>query len=218
MKYIKMTASSNFGNIFSVLLASVFLPFLPMAPVQLLLLNLIYDLCCCAIPWDNVDDDYVQSPRAWDASSIARFMMWMGPTSSVFDVLTFALLFFVICPFGCGSSYGDLSSLAAIALFTTMFQAGWFVESMWAQSLVIHLIRTEKIPFRESVASAPVIRATIAAGVIATLIAFTPIGSALGFTAPPLLYFAFLILVITGYILLETAVKRLYIKTYGELL
>ena len=217
IKYIKMTASSNFGNIFSVLVASAFLPFLPMAAVHLLLLNLVYDICCTAIPWDNVDKELLASPRKWDASSIGKFMVWMGPTSSVFDIMTYALLFFVVCPAVCGGAWASLDATGQ-ALFVATFQAGWFVESMWTQTTVIHLIRTEKIPLIQSHASAPVYLGTILGGIFVTLIPFTGIGTALGLSPLPGFYFGWLALIIGCYMLLETVVKKLYIRHYGELL
>lgn len=146
IKYVKMTVSSNFGNIFSVLVAALFLPFLPMTAVQLLLLNLIYDLTCTAVPWDNVDDEAIARPRRWDTASVRRFMVAFGPLSSVFDILTFAGLFWVVCPAVAGGAWSALDA-AGQALFVGTFQAGWFVESMLTQTLVVHLIRTEKTPF-----------------------------------------------------------------------
>lgn len=129
IKYIKMTASSNFGNMFSVLIASAFLPFIPMLSIHILLLNLIYDFSCTAIPWDNVDEEYLVVPRKWDASSVSKFMLWIGPTSSVFDITTYLLMFFVICP----ATFGPFSSLVPASTayigFIAFFRTGWFVES-----------------------------------------------------------------------------------------
>lgn len=152
-KYVKMTASSNFGNIFSVLVASVFLPFLPMPAVQLLLLNFIYDCACAVIPWDRVDAQELRVPQTWRSGSIASFMHWIGPTSSVFDVVTFAVLFFWICPAVCGGSWSTLvGNPTAMASFVGTFQACWFVESMFTQVLFIYLVRTERMPFIQSMA------------------------------------------------------------------
>lgn len=142
IKYIKMTASSNFGNMFSVLVASIALPFLPMLPIQILILNLIYDISCISIPWDNVDKDYLQVPRKWDASSIGKFMLWIGPTSSLFDIVTYAVMFFIICPMVCHGGYNDYG--VNKTLFMAVFNAGWFVESLCSQTMVIHIIRTAK--------------------------------------------------------------------------
>lgn len=138
IKYIKITASSNFGNMLSVLAASAFLPFLPMAAIQLILLNLVYDLSCTAMPWDNVDKNFIRSPGRWNASSISKFMLWTGPTSSLFDITTFIAMFFWICPIVAGGNFYTLGDPAAKELFIATFQAGWFVESMWSQTLVIH--------------------------------------------------------------------------------
>lgn len=152
IKYIKMTASSNFGNMFSVLAAGAFLPFLPMASIHLILLNLIYDLSCTAIPWDNVDEEFLRKPRTWDASSVSKFMLWIGPTSSVFDIATYVLMYFVICPMMCGGQlFHQITDPGMKLLYIAIFQAGWFVESMWSQTLVIHMIRTPKIPFVQSI-------------------------------------------------------------------
>lgn len=227
LKYIKMTASSNFGNMFSVLAASALLPFLPMMSVQLIFLNLIYDLSCTAIPWDNVDEEFLLEPRRWDASSVGNFMIWIGPTSSVFDFLTYIFLYFVFCPVfvSGGILYNDLPShfqgeelIRLQSMYTAMFQAGWFIESMWSQTLVIHMIRTPKLPFVQSHASAPLTLLTCAGITVLTLIPFTPLGTILGFAPLPLSYFAFLIPCILLYMALATSLKKAYVRHYGELL
>ncbi len=227
IKYIKMTASSNFGNMFSVLAASALLPFLPMESLQLILLNLIYDLSCTAIPWDNVDEDFITKPRKWDASSVGSFMLWIGPTSSIFDWTTYIFLYFVFCPLfvSGGVLFNDLANhfhgaqLAQIqAAYIAMFQTGWFVESMWSQTLVIHMIRTRKLPFLQSRASAPVTLLTFAGIAVLTLIPFTPLGPMLGFVALPPVYFAYLIPCILLYMVLATSIKKAYVRRYGELL
>ena len=227
LKYIKMTASSNFGNMFSVLAASALLPFLPMMSVHLIFLNLIYDLSCTAIPWDNVDEEFIATPRKWDASSVGSFMIWIGPTSSIFDFTTYIFMYFVFCPLfvSGGVLFNDLAAhysgaeLAAMqARYIGMFQAGWFVESMWSQTLVIHMIRTPKIPFIQSHASAPVTLLTMTGIGVLTVIPFTPLGTALGFTALPAMYFAYLIPCILLYMVLATSLKKAYVRHYGELL
>ena len=217
IKYIKMTASSNFGNIFSILAASAFLPFLPMESIHLILLNLIYDISCTAMSWDNVDEDWLRVPRKWDASGISRFMLWNGPVSSVFDIVTFAVLYFVICP-ACtgGQLFSRIAGQEGQALFASLFQAGWFVESMWSQMLVIHTIRTPHLPFVQSRASAPVALLSLAGIGIATWIPFTPVGDALGLAPLPAVYFGWLAAIVAGYMALATAVKKLYIRRYGE--
>ena len=219
IKYVKMTASSNFGNMFSVLAASAFLPFLPMLPIHILLLNLIYDISCIAMPWDNVDEDYLAVPRKWDASSIGKFMAWIGPTSSVFDITTYALMFFVICPAMCGGQmFRDIADPAMKAYFIALFHAGWFVESMWSQTLVIHMIRTPRIPFVRSRASLPVVLLTFAGIAFLTAIPFTSFGEAIGLTALPGIYFAWLALTVVLYMVLVTVFKTIFVRRYGELL
>lgn len=227
IKYIKMTASSNFGNMFSVLAASALLPFLPMESVHLIFLNLIYDLSCTAIPWDNVDEEFIAKPRKWDASSVGNFMLWIGPTSSIFDFLTYIFMYFIICPFfvSKGILFNDLpahfsgAELAAMqSQYIGMFQAGWFVESMWSQTLVIHMIRTRKLPFLQSRASAPVTLLTLTGIAVLTMIPFTGLGKLLGFTALPGLYFAYLIPCILLYMVLATSLKKAYVRHYGQLL
>ncbi|MCD8322651.1 MAG: magnesium-translocating P-type ATPase [Oscillospiraceae bacterium] len=227
IKYIKMTASSNFGNMFSVLAASALLPFLPMMSVHLIFLNLIYDLSCTAIPWDNVDEEFIAVPRKWDASSVGSFMIWIGPTSSIFDFTTYIFMYFVFCPLfvSGGVLYNDLAAhfsgaeLADLQFrYMAMFQAGWFVESMWSQTLVIHMIRTPKLPFIQSRASAPLTLMTMTGIAVLTIIPFTPFGTMLGFVALPASYFLYLIPCILLYMLLATSLKKAYVRHYGELL
>lgn len=227
IKYIKMTASSNFGNMFSVLAASALLPFLPMRSVHLIFLNLIYDLSCTAIPWDNVDEEFLRVPRKWDASSVGSFMLWIGPTSSIFDFATYLFMYFVFCPIfvSHGVLYNDLANhftgpaLAQVqAAYIALFQAGWFVESMWSQTFVIHMIRTPKLPFLQSHASAPVTLLTFTGIAVLTAIPFTPLGAVLGFLPLPPAYFLFLIPCIFAYMILATSLKKAYVRHYGELL
>ncbi|MCL1980041.1 MAG: magnesium-translocating P-type ATPase, partial [Proteobacteria bacterium] len=219
IKYIKMTASSNFGNMFSVLMASAFLPFLPMLPIHLILLNLIYDLSCTAIPWDNVDKEFLVVPRKWDARSIGKFMLWIGPTSSVFDITTYLLMYFIICPAMCGGLlYNQLADPVVQASYMAIFQAGWFVESMWSQTLVIHMIRTPKIPFIQSRASASITLLTFTGITVLTVIPFTGFGAAIGLASLPPVYFAWLALTIFLYMALVTLFKKIFVNRYGELL
>ena len=217
IKYIKMTASSNFGNMFSVLVASIFLPFLPMLPIQLLILNLIYDISCITIPWDNVDEDYLKLPRKWDASSISKFMFWIGPTSSVFDIATYILMYFFICPLVFGGQYHTLNEVQQLG-FMGLFHAGWFVESLWSQTLVIHMIRTPDIPFIQSRASWQLTTLTTIGIAVGTIIPYTAFGKALDMVAMPAIYFPCLIVIIILYMILATILKKAFIKRYGELL
>lgn len=227
IKYIKMTASSNFGNMFSVLVASALIPFLPMVSMQLIFLNLIYDLSCTVIPWDNVDEEFLAVPRKWDASSVGSFMLWIGPTSSIFDFTTYAAMYFIFCPMFVSNGilfhdlaghYSGAALLQMRANYIALFQAGWFVESMWSQTLVIHMIRTPKIPFIQSRASAPLTLITFAGIAILTIIPFTTFGTMLGFIALPASYFIYLIPCIILYMALATSLKKAYVKHYGELL
>ena len=217
IKYIKMTASSNFGNMFSVLAASIFLPMLPMLPMQLLVLNLIYDISCTAIPWDNVDPEYLKVPRKWNASSIVKFMLWMGPASSVFDITTYLFLFFYICPVVFGGAFHTLDQTAQTG-FIALFHAGWFVESLWTQTLVIHMIRSPKLPFIGSHASWQLTGLTTLGIAVGTLLPFTFIGAALDMVPLPGMYFPFLIVTVLMYMVLVTILKKFFVRRYGELL
>ncbi|MEG1045426.1 magnesium-translocating P-type ATPase [Carnobacterium sp.] len=217
IKYIKMTASSNFGNMFSVLVGSAFLPFLPILPIQVLFLNLIYDISCISIPWDNVDKEYLEKPRKWDSSSIGSFMKWIGPTSSVFDITTYLLMFFVICPQVLGGSYSSLPPEKQL-IFAALFNAGWFVESLWSQTLVIHALRTPKVPFLQSRASFIVTTVTGLGIAVGTVLPYTNLGAHLGMVPLPLNFFGWLALTIIAYLTLVTFMKKIYIKRFGELL
>jgi Mg2+-importing ATPase len=198
-KYIKMGASSNFGNMFSVVGASLFLPFLPMAPIQVLTNNLLYDFSQTAIPTDNVDDDYIASPRRWDIDNIFKFMIFIGPISSIFDYATYAMMLFV---FDCWTN-------------PSLFQTGWFVESLLTQTLIIHIIRTPKIPFVESRASAALIATTMVISLVGIALPFTAVGAALGFTPLPPLYWPLLATMLLGYSLLTHLVKVWFVRRWG---
>ena len=213
-KYIKMTVSSNFGNIFSLLVASIFLPFLPMAPVHLIVLNLVYDLSCVALPFDNVDQDFLKQPHTWEAKSITRFMVWMGPISSIFDILTFIFLYFIIVPLVTGHHYvhGSESALQ----FIILFQTGWFIESMWSQTMVIHMLRTAKVPFLQSRPAWLVILMTLVAALFVTSLPYGPLVNILHLAPLGLPYFLFLVGIIFLYMFSVTVIKKFYIKKYKE--
>lgn len=217
MKYIKATASSNFGNMFSVLIASTFLPFLPMLPLQLLFLNMIYDISCISIPWDHMDKEYLDEPKSWISANIGKFMLWIGPTSSVFDITTYLLMYFVICPAMLGGSYHTLSP-AQQATFIAIFHAGWFVESLWTQTMVLHALRTPKVPFLQSRASFSMIAITTLGIAVGTIVPFTNFGRNLGMLPLPGNYWLWLFVTMLLYLALVTVVKRIYIRRYGELL
>ncbi|MDR1776061.1 MAG: magnesium-translocating P-type ATPase [Actinomycetes bacterium] len=217
IKYIKMTASSNFGNMLSVLFASAFLPFLPMLPLQILVLNLIYDISCTSLPWDSVDDDFLRRPRNWEAASIVRFMLWFGPTSSVFDIATYLLMLWVIGPAVIGSTWAAATPAAQLA-FATLFHAAWFVESLWTQTLVVHNLRSVRVPFVGSRASWQVYLLTGATILGGTVLTFTPLGRLLGLTALPPVFFGVLVAISVLYMVLVTAVKRVFVRRFGDLL
>jgi P-type Mg2+ transporter len=202
IKYFKMTASSNFGNMFSVLVASAFLPFLPMMPLHLVILDLLYHLSQVAIPWDRMDKEYLQLPRKWDASDIARFMIWIGPISSIFDITTYCLMWFV---FGANS-----------AEHQSLFQSGWFIESLLSQTLIVHMIRTQKIPFIQSTASPPVLLVTAAVMAIGIFFPFSSLGASVGMQPLPLSYFAWLIATLLSYCVLTQIIKTIYIRRFGK--
>ncbi|WP_028546823.1 magnesium-translocating P-type ATPase [Paenibacillus taiwanensis] len=202
IKYIKMTASSNFGNVFSVLGASAFLPFMPMLPIHLLIQNLFYDISQLSIPWDNMDKEFLSKPRKWDAKSIGRFMLCIGPISSIFDYTTFFVMYYVFA----ANTIGEQS----------LFQSGWFIEGLLSQTLIVHMIRTQKIPFFQSRASWPVLLLTGLIMVAGICIPFTLLGEEIGLQPLPLSYFPWLIGILLGYCLLTQLVKRWYIRKFNE--
>ncbi len=201
IKYVKMTASSNFGNMFSVLAASAFLPFLPMLSIHLLIQNLLYDISQTAIPFDKMDKEFLLKPRRWDSSDIARFMIFIGPISSIFDIATYLLMWYV---FGCQSPEAQ-----------TLFQSGWFIEGLLSQTLIVHMIRTRRIPFVQSNAAWPLMLMTFAIMAIGIAIPFTSIGSFIGLMPLPLNYFPWLIAILLSYCVLTQVIKQWYIKRFG---
>ena len=201
LKYIKMTASSNFGNVFSMLGASAILPFLPMMPIQLLIQNLCYDVSQVSVPFDSVDREFLARPRKWAAADIARFMMFIGPISSIFDYTTFAMLWFVL-----GANSPEHHAL---------FQSGWFVEGLLSQTMIVYMLRTEKIPFLQSRPSAPVLLATGAVIALGIAIPFTPFGASIGMAPLPLAYFGWLVAILASYALLMQAMKTWYMRRFG---
>jgi Mg2+-importing ATPase len=193
VKYIRMGASSNFGNMFSVVGASAFLPFLPMAPIQVLTNNLLYDFSQVPIPADAVDEEQVIRPRPWNIGEIKRFILYIGPISSIFDYTTFAVMLWV---FNCW----DPSR-------ASLFQTGWFVESLMTQTLIIHVIRTNKIPFLQSRASWPLTVTTLSIMAFGMWLPSSPLAFALGFTPLPRLYWPILMLTLLGYVGLTQIIK-----------
>src|SRR6185295_6239110 len=199
-KYVRMGASSNFGNMFSVLGASILVPFLPMLPIQILTNNLLYDLGQTTIPTDDVDADQLLRPRPWDMRALTRFILFIGPCSSIFDYSTYLVMLYI---FGCW----DVSTAASAAHSASLFQSGWFVESMVTQALVIHVIRTNKLPFVQSRASRPVIAVGLLVIAVGAGLPFSPVGRYLGFSPLPLLYWPILIATLVAYLAVTQSMK-----------
>jgi Mg2+-importing ATPase len=231
LKYIRMGASSNFGNVFSVLGASIWLPFLPMAPIQLLTNNLLYDFSQVPIPTDDVDPEQIAKPRPWSIKEITRFILLIGPCSSIFDYTTFFMMWFI---FKCGSDLltcpsewleqatgwaralspdDPMFGNADFAYRTALFQSGWFVESLLTQTLIIHIIRTNRIPFFQSIASWQLIATSAIIMVIGACLPYSPLGPALGFVPLPLLYWPLVVLTLVCYTLLTQSAKMWLVRT-----
>ncbi len=202
IKYLSMTASSNFGNVFSVLVASAFIPFLPMLAIHLLLQNLMYDISQLSLPWDKMDKEFLRKPRKWDAKNIGRFMLWVGPTSSIFDITTFALMWFVFS--------------ANTVEQQSLFQSGWFIEGLLSQTLVVHMLRTQKIPFIQSRAALPVMLMTGLVMAIGIYIPFSPLGHIVGLEPLPWSYFPWLAGTLLCYCIVAQMMKRFYIRRFGQ--
>ena len=200
IKYIKMAASSSFGNMFSVVGASALLPFVPMLPIQVLINNLLYDFSQTAIPSDRVDPDWLSRPRKWTISNLRRFILCIGPISSIFDYLTFWMMLAVF----------HARDKAAL------FHTGWFVESLFTQTLIIHIIRTNRVPFLQSRASWPLIVASLVIPAIGTWLTVSPLAPVLGFVALPPLYWPLLAGMLLTYMLLTQGVKSWFYRRYGD--
>ena len=219
LKYIKVTASSNFGNILSIVLAAAFLPFLPMTSVQLLLLNLLYDVLCIVLPWDRVDVEETRAPRDWSGRTLGCFMVTFGPVSSLFDIVTFLVLFFAVCPALCGGTpYAQISDPALQTRFVSLFQTGWFLESLWTQLMVLHCLRTSKLPLVQSRPSMPVMVVTVTGVVALTALTFSGAGAVFGLTPLSVGYLGFLVAVCVLYFVLVTLAKGLYQLRWRELI
>ncbi|MFA3152713.1 magnesium-translocating P-type ATPase [Acinetobacter baumannii] len=201
LKYIKMTASSNFGNVFSVLIASTFIPFLPMLPIHLLIQNLLYDVSQIVIPFDNVDEELIAKPQRWQPGEVGRFMVVFGPISSIFDMITFGLMWFVFS--------------ANTPEHQTLFQSGWFVVGLLTQTLIVHMIRTAQIPFIQSRAATPLLIMTAVIMCIGIFLPMGPLASYLKLQALPLSYFLYLPLILGAYMCVTQWVKKIYIRRYG---
>jgi Mg2+-importing ATPase len=189
-----MGTSSNFGNMFSAAAASVFLPFLPMLPIQILFMNILYDIANMTLPTDNVDDEHVKRPMKWDVGFIRKYTVFFGPFSSLYDFLTYGIMLFI---FGASPA---------------LFQSGWFVESFWTEVLVMYVIRTKRVPFWTSHPGKLVVISTVGCIIFGTLLPFTILGGALGFTALPIQYWVLLLLMVVTYLLLVDMGKVFFLK------
>jgi Mg2+-importing ATPase len=198
LKYIRMGASSSFGNMFSVVGASAFLPYVPMSPIQILSNNLLYDFSQVPIPTDDVDPEQIARPRPWSMNEITRFILFIGPCSSIFDYTTYLVMLYVFKAWDPSQAH--------------LFQTGWFVESLLTQTLIIHVIRTNKIPFLQSRASWPLTVTTVLVMAFGLYLPFSPVAGALGFVALPRLYWLFLFMTLACYMVLTQVVKGWLLK------
>ncbi|MGB9693031.1 MAG: HAD-IC family P-type ATPase, partial [Candidatus Sumerlaeaceae bacterium] len=212
VKYIRMGASSNFGNMFSVLGASYLMPFLPMQPVQILTNNMLYDVSQTAIPTDTVDEELVEKPLKWNIENIKRFMIFIGPISSIFDYATFALMWFV---FHCNAYLSTSTGPAAKEGLMKLFQTGWFVESLLTQTLIVHIIRTKRIPFFASRPSFQLLFTTLAVMAVGAWLPYSPFAKDLGMVPLPLSYWAWIVLFLGSYAVLTHFVKTWFFNRYG---
>jgi Mg2+-importing ATPase len=211
VKYIKMGASSNFGNMFSVVGGSYFLPFLPMAPIQVLVNNLLYDFSQVGIPADRVDEEYLQRPRRWNIASIRKFMIWIGPMSSIFDYTTYFLMLY---GFGC-IAFKTTADPALKAHYESLFHTGWFVESLLTQTLIVHIIRTNRVPFFQSRASWPLTLTTLLVIAAACALPYSPLAGVLGLTPLPVAFWPWMVATVVAYSVLTHWMKTLFIRRYG---
>ena len=202
LKYLNMTASSNFGNVFSVMGSSAILPFLPMQPIHLLIQNLLYDISQVTIPFDQVDREFLERPQKWNVPNIGRFMLFIGPISSIFDYATYGLMWFMF-----GANTPEQASL---------FQSGWFIEGLLSQTLIIHMIRTAKVPFFQSTAALPVIVTTGVIMAIGIVTPFTAFGASVGMVPLPFGYFPWLVAILGSYCVLTQTIKVWYIRKFGK--
>jgi len=220
LKYIRMGASSNFGNMFSVIGASWWLPFVPMAPIQVLTNNLLYDFSQVPIPTDNVGPQQIAKPRPWHMGEIARFIVCIGPISSIFDYTTYALMWFVFkcshvdlaAPAGLVARFAQTAGAPDRSYAAALFHTGWFVESLMTQTLIIHVIRTNLIPFLQSRASWQLTMTTLLIMLIGAVLPYSPLAAPLGFVPLPGLFWVFLALTLICYVGLTQLVKTWLIR------
>ncbi|WP_336771374.1 magnesium-translocating P-type ATPase [Bacillus bombysepticus] len=202
LKYIKMTASSNFGNVLSLLIASAFIPFLPMLPIQILCQNLLYNLSQLSIPWDKVDKEFLVKPRKWEAKDLFNFIIFIGPISSIFDIATFGIMWYVF-----DANTPEMQSL---------FQSGWFVVGLLTQTLIVHMIRTQHVPFIQSTAGRPVLVLTALVMMVGITLPFSSLNTQIGLTVLPFQYFIWLLGILITYVLIIQLIKKIYIKKFNR--
>ncbi|WP_252320652.1 magnesium-translocating P-type ATPase [Spiroplasma endosymbiont of Lariophagus distinguendus] len=210
LKYIKITISSNFGNSLSILIASIWLPFLPMMAIQILLQNLLYDISQLAIPWDRVDEDFIKKPQKWNAKSILPFAFWNGPLSSIFDITTFLFLGYGLHIF---ANFANVDPNSAAGIYQqSLFHTGWFILGVTSQTLIVQLLRTSKVPFIQSMPSHQLFLTTIIITIIGISIPYTQLGATIGLTPIPLIFYAYLAGVVIVYFIASQLLKMIYIK------
>ena len=212
IKYVRMGASSNFGNMFSVVGGSYFLPFLPMAPIQILLNNLLYDISQVGIPTDKVDPEFTKTPRKWNIGNIKKFMIFIGPISSIFDYATyFLMLFFFKC-----FQYTSPNILPSLkTYYENLFHTGWFVESILTQTMIVHIIRTRKIPFLQSAASPGLLFTTLLVMSIGAFLPYSPFAETFGFVPLPAVYWLWIFAFLLFYAVLTHSVKVWFFNKFG---
>lgn len=211
IKYFKVVLTSNFGNSLAMIIASIFLPFLPMSPLQLVIMNLIFSLSCLVIPFDKMSDNYLDKPKKWSIKKLPKFMVIFGPASTIIDLVTISLLFFWICPKIAGGNFNDITHSQQV-IFTASFYTGWFIENLWSQELVVHVIRDRKIPFIGQHAAGPVIAGTFIAATVGTILPFSFLHKYLYFGTMPASYLILVAILLVIYILLMSLIKVLYLK------
>lgn len=211
MKYFKVILTSSFGNSLAMIIASLFLPFLPMMPLQIVVMNLLFGMSCLLIPFDKMSKSYLDKPKKWAVRRLPKFMIVFGPISTVIDIITFALLYFWICPHIAGGSFNEITKSQQI-IFITSFYTGWFIESIWIQEIVIHIIRDKRFPFVFQRATGPVLAGTLITAIVGTILPFSFLSKDLAFGPMPENFLLVILILLLAYILLMSLVKVLYLQ------
>lgn len=215
-KYIKITFSSNFGNIISIVIASIFLPFMPITATQILILNLIYDMLCLIFPWDNIDEDVSIFPQTWSVKKITNFMFFFGPISSIFDIITFLFLYYIFCPYIYGGMFNELS-LTSQENFISLFQSCWFLESLWTQTMIIQILKNKKTNFIKNQFLFFILTTLLLILISSICLWYNPLSRWLNMIPIPSSYFVFLLFILIIYMISITIAKIYYIKKYKRL-